>query len=252
MPTEASTPAPYCLVPRRLLSDLRDNPLAIGLYLLIGRLYLISHAPIPLARSDVLAFDPSLKAGAVKRAFDRLTAGGWLLASSVPGSPKGHYAPTWGSVGGQARPWDIHAPALGGPRHLPILRVNRAVLDVGLGRLDPHPRHAAEITRYLAAPALSLVDLGAYTLVGSGVGQPTSTLTVLGLVADGHVCAVPPAPGLLRQFAERSAIELSEHGRRKLGILPADHQGVIGPQIGGVIGTLIGSAPDRMPSFNAS
>src|SRR5690242_101273 len=105
--TSTESPAPYCPVPRRMLSDLRDNPLAIGLYILIGRLFLITHAPIPLGRADVLAFDPSLKAGAVKRAFDRLVAGGWLVGTTMPASIKRHYTPSWGLVCGVMRPWSF-------------------------------------------------------------------------------------------------------------------------------------------------
>ena len=52
--TTAEPPAPYCPVPRRMLSDLRDNAVAIGLYLLVARLYLVTHAPVPLGRTDVL------------------------------------------------------------------------------------------------------------------------------------------------------------------------------------------------------
>jgi hypothetical protein len=244
--------APYCPLPRRMLSNLRDNPLAIGLYLLVARLFLVSHAPIPLGRADVLAYEPSLKTGAVKRAFDRLLAGGWLIASSVAGSPKHHYTPAWGVVGGSVRPWSLQAPALGRPRHLETVRVNRDLLDVGLGRLEPHPRHASKISRYLATPALSLADLGAYALVAAGLGRATPALRALGLVEGDAVCAVPPAHTLLHQLARRNSIELSEHGRRKLEGSPPTGQSLIGRQIGGMIGLLIGSTPERKQSSSAS
>jgi hypothetical protein len=147
------------------------------------------------------------------------------------------------------RPWSLQAPGLGRPRHLETVRFNRDLLDIGLGRLAPHPRHAAEVTRYLVAPALSLADLGSYALVLVGLGRAVPALTALGLVERG---AVPPAPGLLRQPAERSAIDLSEHGRRKLGVLPIAEGAVIGRQIGSVIGELIGSVPEHDVPFNAS
>ena len=248
----AELPAPYCPMPRRLLSDVRDNPLAIGLYVLIGRLYLVTHAPIPLGRADVLAYDPSLKPGAVKRAFDRLLMGGWLVSATVAGSPKYHYTPSWGSIGGVTRPWSLQAPGLGRPRHLGIVRVNRDLLDIGVGRLDPHSRHAAEVTRYLVAPALGLADLGSYALVLAGLGRATPALTTLGLVDGGVVCTVPPASVVLQQLTQRSGIDLSEHGRRKLGLPPVSGQAVIGCQIGDVIGELIGSVPERNVPFSAS
>ena len=54
----------------------------------------------------------------------------------------------------------------------------------------------------------------------------------------------PQAPALLRQLAQHSGVELSEHGRRKLEGIPATSHGVIGE--------LIGSAPEREGPFNAS
>lgn len=252
MPELSTEQAPYCLLPRTMLSDLRDNPLAIGLYLLVARLYLVSQAPIPLSRADVLAYDPTLKIGAVKRAFDRLTGSGWLIASSVAGSPKRHSMPSWGMVGGAVRPWSLQAPALGRPRHVETVRVNRDLLDVGMGRMSPHPRHAAEIMRYLRVPALSLADLGAYALTLAGLCHDTPTLNALGLVEHRQVRAVPSASTLLQQFVQHAGVELNEHGRRKLGVREQEQPAVIGRQIGGVIGDLIGSAPERNRPFSAS
>jgi hypothetical protein len=148
---------------------------------------------------------------------------------------------------GTVRPWSLQAPGLGGPRHLETLRLNRDLLDVGLGRLALHTRHAAEITRYLVAPALSLADLAAYVFVVAGLGRATPALTTLGLVEGDLVCAVPPAPALLRHLARRSGIELSEQGHRKLERAPATSRGVIGRQIGGLIGSVL----ERDRSFNA-
>jgi hypothetical protein len=92
--------------------------------------------------------------------------------------------------------------------------------------------------------------LGAYALVVAGLGHATPALTVLGLVEGDTVCALPPA--LLQHFVRHSGVELSEHGRRKLERAPTNIQGQIGRPIGGVIGELIGSAPEREGPFNAS
>src|SRR5438128_2627041 len=93
-PNDAS-PKAYIGIPQRLLADLHDNPLAIGLYALVARLYLVHQAPVPLSRADVLRYDSALKAGAVKRAFDRLVAGGWLVEALQEGRRKQRYTPTW-------------------------------------------------------------------------------------------------------------------------------------------------------------
>src|SRR6187397_739873 len=61
-------PSAYCPVPQRLITDLHDNPLAIGVYSLIARLYLVAQTPIPLSVPDVVRYDPTLSRGAVLRA----------------------------------------------------------------------------------------------------------------------------------------------------------------------------------------
>ena len=227
--------APYCLLPRQLLADLRDNPLAIGIYLLVARLFLVARAPVPLSRADVLRYDPMLKAGAVARAFDRLLESGYVLAVG-PVRPKRQYLPSWGRVRGAGVPWRVGEPTLGRPRHLAALRIGRDLLDIGLGRLSPHPRHPAEIARYLEAPALGLADVGSYALCQGGIGTLPPALTRLGLAGE-----LTPAPLLLRQLAERSGLALSEAGRRRLG-LRAREEVSNGSEIGPLIGELIGSA----------
>src|SRR5215203_6146968 len=72
-------PSAYCPIPQRLLTDLHDTPLAIGVYGLVARLYLIAKAPIPLSVPDVIRYDPTLSRGAVLRALARLLAGGYLI-----------------------------------------------------------------------------------------------------------------------------------------------------------------------------
>jgi hypothetical protein len=84
--------------------------------------------------------------------------------------------------------------------------------------------------------------------VVAGLGRATPALTTLRLVEDDVVCIVPLA--LLQHFARRSDIELSEHGRRKLGLLPISGQGLIGRQIGGEIGKLIGAPPEHEGAFS--
>src|SRR5438552_3853326 len=85
-------PSAYSPIPQRLIADLHDNMLAIGLYGFIARLYLVAQAPIPLSVPDVLRYDPALSRGAVLRALARLVAGGYVIAVAQPGR-KTRYTP---------------------------------------------------------------------------------------------------------------------------------------------------------------
>lgn len=85
----------YVSIPKRLIYDLRDNQLALALYMLVARLYLIHQQPIPLSRGDIQQLDPSTKVGAIKRALDRLVDNGWLTETS---GVKQHYMPNWGQT----------------------------------------------------------------------------------------------------------------------------------------------------------
>jgi len=139
-------PATYVLLPLRLISTLRDNPRAIGLYSLIARLYLITHVPVPLSTPDVVRYDPTLSRGAVLRAFERLVRDGWLIETRHSGR-KTHYTPTWGRISTTPRPWRIDAPLLDRPRHVGALRLDRRLLDLCMGKLTPDPDRSALITR---------------------------------------------------------------------------------------------------------
>src|SRR4051794_31232978 len=92
-------PAAYCPVPQRLITDLHDTPLAIGLYGLIARLYLVAQTAIPLSVPDVMRYDPTLSRGAVLRALARLRAAGYITEAEQLGR-KTRYTPAWGRIGG--------------------------------------------------------------------------------------------------------------------------------------------------------
>src|SRR5215470_5953773 len=137
----------YLFLPHRLIADLRANPAAIGVYALIARLFLIYQEPIPLSAADLQRYDPTLSYGAARGALQRLTALRWL--SDQPGH-KNCYTPTWGASKGVARPWEINAPTLGRPAHVTTMRLDRRLLDVGLGKLVPHHIYPAQTRdRYL-------------------------------------------------------------------------------------------------------
>src|SRR5438874_2553141 len=123
----------YLPIPVKLLEHLRDTPLALGLYCLTARLFLIAQTPVPLSRTDLQSYDPTIKAGAAKRALDRLTSEGWLI--ETPGH-KSSYLPSWGrSREGVDRPWQINADYLGCPRHVFTVRLDRRILDTYIGKL---------------------------------------------------------------------------------------------------------------------
>src|SRR6266545_2266416 len=128
----------YLSLPCRLVRDLRDSPLAIGIFCLVARRFLVAHEPIPLSAADICAYDGTVSRGAVLRALHRLVALGWLVEVKQRGR-KTHYAPAWGYIKRVVRPWQMDAELLGRPRHVQALRLDRRLLDLGLGKLAPDP-----------------------------------------------------------------------------------------------------------------
>lgn len=256
--TDAARPASYCPVPQRLITDVYDSPLAIGLYALIGRLYLVGKAPVPLSAADLLRYDPALSRGAALRALGRLLAGGWLLAEARVGA-KTRYTPTWGAVRGQALAWQVGTPCLGRPRHVARLCVDRGLLDVCMGKLSPHASLPAPITRYLTAPALGLADVGCYALTLAGQPRETPALRWLGAVRAGEARPLPPDSQLLALISQRALVpgegpELTASGARKLGLaapVPSD-AGAAQPLFfvpAGTLGAQLGAqVPDNRPA----
>jgi DnaA N-terminal domain len=257
-------PSAYSPIPQRLITDLHDNPLAIGLYGFVARLYLVAQTPIPLSVPDVLRYDPTLSRGAVLRAFARLLAGGYVIEAAQPGR-KTRYTPAWGRVGGAVLPWNMGQPCLGRPRHVARLRLDRRLFDICMGKLTPHTTRAAVITRYVTTPVLSLADVGCYALTLSGLPRATPALLRLGAVRDGIARPLPSDERLLALISQRAldlgeqtdiGTELTISGTRKLGVTPllapdpaaATAQplffvppGMIGSLIRPMIGSMIGS-----------
>lgn len=208
----------YVPLPQRLLDDLRDSPLAIGAYALVARLFRATKAPVPLSPADLRTLDTSLSHGAATRALQRLVAASYLIALRRPGH-KSAYIPSWGRVAGECRRWDLAAPCLGRPRHLREVRLPQRLLDTCLGRLDPHPLHAARVTRYTTAALIGLVDVGAYGLALAGLPAASTALAALGLLSDGSApAALPDDASILALTSQRrlwdagSPLALSEAG----------------------------------------
>jgi len=225
-PRSAVLPARYCPIPQRLIADLHDTAVAIGVYALIGRLFLVTKTPVSLSRADVLRYDPALKPGAVVRAFARLIARGWIIEDTS--ATKRCYTPAWGIVRGAALPWDMGKPCLGRPRHIIRLALNLALLDTCMGKLTPHTTLAATITRYLTVPALSLADVGSYALALGDIPRTTPALEWLGVVRNGQVCSLPPEAHILALCSQRTLTlednllpqpALTPAGARRLGMI---------------------------------
>jgi hypothetical protein len=260
--TSPALPQGYCAIPRRLLTDLYDTPLAIGMYALVARLHLIARAPVPLSRADVLRYDPSLKPGAVKRAFDRLLASGWLAQAEQTRNQKHAYTPTWGRIKGTPLPWDLADACHGRPRHIQRLMLDRNLFDICMGKLVPHATLPATITRYITAPALSLTDIGSYALTLADIARPTPALRWLGLIQNDQARPLPSEHHLLAIISQQTltlddaqiapATELTLSGTRRIGLAPQTppnpHDDTAEPLffvppglIGNLIGSLIGS-----------
>src|SRR5262249_47383779 len=151
--------------------------LAIALYFLVARLYLVRQQPVPLSRGDVQLFDPTAKIGAIKRALDRLIQAGWLIEAI---GHKSSYTPIWGRRRGTDIPyqWNIGEQRLGCPKHIwtSAIRVDRAILDLFMGKFEPHERNP-HIESYFTRPLLSLQDIGAYILTAAEL--PSNATEVL-------------------------------------------------------------------------
>lgn len=207
-PPAASAPAYYVPVPRRLVEDLRDAPVALGAYALVARRFRISPAPVPLSAADLRLIDPALSYGAATRALQRLVAAGYLIPAG-DASRKRAYTPAWGTVAGRPAPWRPDAPCLGRPRHVAALRLDQRILDTCVGRVSPHPHHPAQVARYTTAPLLGLADVGAFTLALAGLPAPAApALAAIGLLNPaGAPRPLPDDATLLALASQRAAAD---------------------------------------------
>jgi hypothetical protein len=127
-------------------------------------------------------------------------------------------------IKGTASPWRMDAPTLGRPAHVVTLRLDRRLLDIGLGKLIPHPTYPAHTNdRYLEQPILSLRDVGAYAQVLNGQAlAATPTLWRYGLIRDGRAQSLPAAAELIALATQRTldgdGAAPTEQGLRILGL----------------------------------
>jgi hypothetical protein len=211
----------YVFLPHRLIADLQANPVAIGVYALIARLFLIYQEAIPLSAADLQRYDPTLSYGAARGALQRLVALHWL--GERPGH-KNCYTPAWGVIKGITQPWRLDAPTLGRPAHVPTLRLDRRLLDIGLGKLVPHPTYPAQTRdRYLEQPIFNLRDVGSYAQALAGWRiVATPALLRYELMRNGQAQPLPSTEALIALASQPTltaeGAAPTEHGRRKLGL----------------------------------
>lgn len=258
--TRPAAPTTYVAIPIRLIEDLRGSPIAIGVYALIARLYLITGTDVPLSPRDLALFDPTLSYGAGRRGLTNLDDDRYAIASAASGG-KTRYRPTWGHVNGRPIPWERSGDCLGRPRHIRAVRIDDRLLDLCMGRLRPHGTHRAVVERYFTRPLLGLRDIGLYALALAGVPVQSDTLAGLGLLTtDGSPLPLPDDRTVLAVASQRAAREqdgpaLTTAGWRYAGFAPATPrppsglplffvpEGAIGGVIAGGIDEVIASPP---------
>jgi hypothetical protein len=130
--------------------------------------------------------------------------------------------PVWGKRRGAGAPypWKIGADHLGCPRHIETIRIDRAILDVYMGRFRPHTRNPLTES-YFSKPLIRLVDVGAYLLVAAGLpADDTKILQQWELVRDGAIQVIPDDAVVVALASQRASIDefkLTEEGWHKLG-----------------------------------
>lgn len=272
-PVERAEDATIYYVPltQRLLWELRDSPLAVGVYALVARVYRATKAAVPLSAGDLRRYDPSLSQGAAGRALDRLERAGYLLRAEGRGR-RNVYQPSWGLISGAPRPWALEESRLGRPPHLLFFRLPQDLLDRYMGRLEPSARGGALVSRYTTVPLLCLADVGAYGLAMASYPAASQRLEEAGLLAGGLALPLPTAQETLalasqrRLFDAGSPVALTDAGLLRLGVAPApppqrpaDGDALLflerdqaAPLIGQSIGDMIGSPKTAQATASAS
>ncbi|KPL80611.1 hypothetical protein [Herpetosiphon geysericola] len=206
----------YLWIPTKLIETLAHAPLALGIYALIVRRWLVTQCAVPISAADLHAYDPSLTRSMIRTALAQLVRGQWIAVPTEPQpGRKIAYLPTWGRQREGVRLWDQNQPAFNRGR-VATHRLDRNLLDGYLGRFEPQLHGQPRITRYLTDPVLTLTDVGVYLLLLVGVphDHPTTTLTKLGLCQDTIALAVPT----LREIVQQGTLSL--HGAQRFNLVP--------------------------------
>ncbi|NTV99944.1 MAG: hypothetical protein HGA19_01425 [Oscillochloris sp.] len=250
--TSPHMPLYYVPIPRRMVEDLRDTPVALAAFALVARIFRATREPVVISPRDLQIFDPVLSYGSAFRALKRLRETGWLLATDI--GRKKAFTPTWGLISGNTRPWDLEAASLGRPRHINTLRLDQRLLDICIGRLTPNPHHPALVRRYFKTPLLGLMAIGDYTMALAGISVHSRILEDLHLLSNGQALPLPDNTTIFAIASQRETIGLTPAGwaqtpfpppaaapappssGQALFFVPVDQ---IGPMIGEVIADVI-------------
>ena len=206
----------YLWFPTKLTETLAHAPLALGIYALIARRWLVTHLPVPLSALDIQAYDPSLTRAKIRTALAQLVTGQWL---AIPAPPqhgcKIAYLPTWGWQREGIRHWD-HTQSAFNRGRVSTHRLDRTILDGYLGRIEPRQHGQPLITRYLTTPGLTLTDVGVYMLLVAGIPHrhATTTLQHRGLCQHNVPLAVPTVAEIMAHGT------VSLHGAQRLQLVP--------------------------------
>ncbi len=114
-------------IPTELIINHRDSPLAIGLYCLIVRLFIIHQKPLSISNTDITLYDPTISRESVNRALKRLIDDGWVERARQ--GNKIAYQPCWGRIRGDLRLWEFGKPLLNRPPHLDTTLFDKRMLD---------------------------------------------------------------------------------------------------------------------------
>jgi hypothetical protein len=178
-------PSTLIHIPTHLIIEQRTTPLSLGIYTLIGRLFLFKQESVDLSQPDIMKYDASIDRNSVMRAIAKLIKNNWMVQEREGvGGNKNTYRPTWGFVAGRCISWDTKDTAP--PEGMQSVQMSSQVLDQFIGVMVPNTSGAALIERHHAKPLLRLADIGVYLTALVGYPVSTPNLTKLKLVINGR------------------------------------------------------------------
>ncbi len=170
-------------VPTKLLLEYRRRPVAIGIYMLIARLYMTYQEPVPLSRNDFHKFDPRTSIGSVANTCTRLIQQSWLSRTREGGLERSVYHPAWKYRNGHNRLWKIEHNRVVVPHVVETISISSRVFDDYFGFIN-----IVSFSNYIyhtqTEAIISLRDIGDYALSIASIKHPTHILITAGLIDE--------------------------------------------------------------------